>query len=303
MGVKAARPTLRLLMSVATLATTVTESAGSLGKKPKKSPDRDALMLFGQALQFQGWHENSGWGSGDSVCKWHGITCNDHTRVTGIDLGENGLDGFIHPAIGEVTWLSPSTHPSRSLGWSREALHAHCPLGCRSGNLTELKTLNVKGGRPAGYYGCNDSNVHYTGIPDTFYNLVKLTDIDAEYMCLGGPISPLIGNLVNLVSIQIHGNFLNGTIPLEFNKLTELQVFKLGRNPLSGPFPNLSQCKKLVKFSESIQTKMQGCSQHDVSPGFLMEWLLTWRPILFARLQFLLPYGCDPGHFRQLPGP
>jgi len=119
-----------------------------------------------------------------------------------------------------------------------------------SGNLTELRTINIKGGRPADYYGCNDSNVHSTGIPDSFYSLTKLTDIDAEYMCLGGGISPLIGNLVNLVSIQIHGNYLNGTIPLEFNKLTSLQIFKLGRNPLTGSFPNLSSCTKLVKFSE-----------------------------------------------------
>jgi len=94
---------LALLVALALSQATRANASDSLKPKPEKSPDRAALMAVGGALGYKNWHRNKGWGTDDSICKWEGITCTAN-RVTGIDLGENGLDGYIHPAIG-ACWL------------------------------------------------------------------------------------------------------------------------------------------------------------------------------------------------------
>merc|ERR1719273_2134562 len=153
--------------------------------------------------------------SSDSICKWKGITCtNGH--VTSLKLEKNGLIGTLPASIG---------------------------------NLTQLTTFNVNGGRPDGYWGCGNNSFKNSTIPEDFYNLRALTSINMEYTCISGPLSHSIGKLTNLEELSIHGNFLNSTIPNEINKLTKLKIFKLGRNPFVGGFPNMTNLHELVQFN------------------------------------------------------
>jgi hypothetical protein len=71
-------------------------------------------------------------------------------------------------------------------------------------------------------------------IPEALYTLKKLSDLNLEYTCTAGKLSKNIGNLKEMVSLQLHGNFIAGTIPQEVEGMSKVQTFKLGRNPISG---------------------------------------------------------------------
>lgn len=142
--------------------------------------DCAGLTAFGMSLRSDKWIKNTKWLSDKTVCEWHGITC-DGGRVTEISLEHNGLSGALPQAIG---------------------------------NLTHLRVLNLNGGRPASYMGCDGNNFHNSSIPDSLYSLTSLESVNFEYTCLSGELSDQIGRLTQMVNFSIHGNYLSGSIPL-----------------------------------------------------------------------------------------
>lgn len=99
------------------------------------------------------------------------------------------------------------------------------------------------------YAGCESSNFHYAGIPDTLYDLVNLTELRLEYTCTGGGLSERFGDLRRLEIAKLHCNHIAGKIPASMETLTRLRWWDLGRNPLTGSIPNLSLSGGLEKFS------------------------------------------------------
>ena len=87
-------------------------------------------------------------------------------------------------------------------------------------------------GPPQSRWGSLPDTIFRTGTPG-------LKIIDIEYACLGGSISPAIGQLTALTNVSLHGNALTGVVPVEpgLNSCTELMMLKFGRNPLTGAFP------------------------------------------------------------------
>ncbi|KAL5710368.1 non-specific serine/threonine protein kinase [Ranunculus cassubicifolius] len=69
---------------------------------------------------------------------------------------------------------------------------------------------------------------------------------------LVGVISPSVGNLSFLTSIDLSSNNFNGKIPQEFGRLSRLQNLNLSYNSLGGEIPfNLSTCTELSVLSIS----------------------------------------------------
>lgn len=174
-------------------------------------------MDFGKALEYAGWLERSGWMGSESVCKWHGVSCDQETgRVTKLSLSKNRLRGRLPETLG---------------------------------NISELTELRLEGSRPPSYHGCVDTDLGKTPLPEGFYRLSKLRDLNLEYTCLGGSLADDFGSFPHMLSLQLHGNFLTGKIPQSIDKMSKLEVFKLGRNPLSGGFPDMRKLTKLVQFN------------------------------------------------------
>ena len=161
---------------------------------------------------------------------WHGITCSGG-RVTEISLEHNNLDGTLPDELGM---------------------------------LSELRVLNLNGGRPPNYGSggsrmcgggpppaehLTGNNFHNSSIPASLYTLKKLEVINLEYTCTGGTLSPDIGALTAMTNLSIHGNFIHGAIPQEIDNLSELEIFKLGRNPFTGGFPDMRKLTKLTQFN------------------------------------------------------
>ena len=92
-----------------------------------------------------------------------------------------------------------------------------------------------------GYLGCADL-LYEEKPPVTLWG--KSYSIETTFILtlnnkgLSGPIPPEIGNLINLTSLDLHGNQLTGPIPPEIGNLTNLKILNFTENQLTGIIPN-----------------------------------------------------------------
>ncbi|CAN6975863.1 unnamed protein product [Brassica oleracea var. botrytis] len=77
----------------------------------------------------------------------------------------------------------------------------------------------------------------------------RVTDLDLSGFKLGGVISPFIGNISFLISLNLTDNSFGGTIPQELGNLFRLQHLDMSFNFLGGGIPaSLFNCSKLLEF-------------------------------------------------------
>nr|AMM42877.1 LRR-RLK [Vernicia fordii] len=87
----------------------------------------------------------------------------------------------------------------------------------------------------------------------------KVVTLHLKDLCLEGTLSPELGKLACLKSINLRNNSFFGNIPKEIGELKELEVLDLGNNNFSGPFPsdfanNLSLTALLLDNNEFLGT-------------------------------------------------
>ncbi|KAJ3293994.1 hypothetical protein HDU79_011667 [Rhizoclosmatium sp. JEL0117] len=74
-------------------------------------------------------------------------------------------------------------------------------------------------------------------IPMELWTLTKLKHLDLRNGNLRGPLSPSIGLLANLHTLDLKQNKLSGTIPSTLSDCTHLISLSLSHNEFSGPIP------------------------------------------------------------------
>ncbi|XP_011003691.1 PREDICTED: probable inactive receptor-like protein kinase At3g56050 [Populus euphratica] len=92
----------------------------------------------------------------------------------------------------------------------------------------------------------------------------KVVILHLTNLCLGGTLTPQLGRLAYLKSINLRNNSFYGNIPREIGELKELEALDLGYNNFSGPFPsnfanNLSLTTLLLdnnKFLDSVSPEL-----------------------------------------------
>ena len=200
--------------------------------QPDHPDDVQGLTDFANALDYKNWGENKNWMNKKfSVCDWHGITCSKNTgRVVGVSLEHNGLKGALPVSLGSL--------------------------------LTELETLILSGGRPANYKGCVGNDLQNSSLPLSFYKMIKLQVVNLEYVCLGGRLEDMFHNMTGLTQLSLHGNYISGTVPKSLNYCTNLEILKLGRNPINGSFP-LTYLSSLTK---AVQMNCNFCALTGIIP-------------------------------------
>ena len=67
--------------------------------------DKAALVALYNATDGANWTTNTNWSSEESLSSWHGVTTNSDGRVTALALNDNGLDGTLPTALGDLSEL------------------------------------------------------------------------------------------------------------------------------------------------------------------------------------------------------
>ncbi len=178
--------------------------------------DRDVLAALYETTDGANWTNSQGWLTDAALEEWHGIYVDREGRVTHIDLSDNGLNGPIPPALGNLSRLE-------RLSLTDNKLEGAIPP--ELGNLTSLTHLFLA------------ENAISGPLPPELSRLSSLPYLRVYDNRLTGPIPPELGSLSNLRQVYASGNRLTGPLPPELGNISELEVLHLGGNPLTGPIP------------------------------------------------------------------
>jgi Leucine-rich repeat (LRR) protein len=85
---------------------------------------------------------------------------------------------------------------------------------------------------------CNDNWTGITCSCSQQTNQFSVIELSLSDYDMRGIISPSIGNLTNLQTLILFGNYLRGTVPSEIGQLSLLQYLDLGANQLVGSIPS-----------------------------------------------------------------
>lgn len=187
-----------------------------------------------------------------------GIRCDVKTRegksrVTSLALDGVGYEGYLHPAIGNLTELTeldvagnafhgsiPESIAGLSkltrLDLSQNMLSG--PLTLSLGKLGSLQVLSISGNMVSG------------SVPGSLNNLKDLMRLDLSHNRLSGVIPPL-GGMINLDNLDLSFNGLVGGIPSQLPR--SLSQLTLKSNLLRGNLPlSLSSLSELGVLDASI---------------------------------------------------
>ena len=122
--------------------------------------DKAALVALYNATAGANWTPNTNWTSTEPLSAWHGVTTNSDGRVTRLELNDNGLDGTLPAALGDLSALEQLDLQDNALSGAlpdeladltsltslllneSRALTGPLPDGLRE--LSDLETVNIE---------------------------------------------------------------------------------------------------------------------------------------------------------------
>ncbi|KAL0392519.1 UNVERIFIED_CONTAM: hypothetical protein Sradi_2474700 [Sesamum radiatum] len=151
-----------------------------------------------------------------------GILCsipdnNSSSRITAINLEEDGLEGSLPPGLGNLTELT-------LLNLRRNKFHGQIPDSII--RMTKITRLLLS------------ENLLSGGIPHGFRGLKRLEVIDLSHNRLSGSIPAGLSNIRSLIHLRLSNNKFSGRIP-DLIGLWQLNTLDLSSNQLFGYLPEL----------------------------------------------------------------
>ncbi|TVU29273.1 hypothetical protein EJB05_20833, partial [Eragrostis curvula] len=172
------------------------------------------------------------WNSSTHFCMWKGVFCSrKHPgRVTALELTGQNLQGEISPSIGNLTFL-------RTLNLSTNSFSGRLSPLSRLGRLEILDLSN---------------NSLQDTIPGALTNWSNLRILDLSMNSLAGEnafrgqVPHSLGNLQQLIRLNLSHNNLHGDIPSTLGNLQNLGILDLSHNNLDSGIPsNLGNAQSL----------------------------------------------------------
>lgn len=131
------------------------------------------------------------------------------------------------------------------------------------------------------------SSTSFSGmISSSLGNLSQLIELDLSYNNFSGHIPLSVGNLTKLTSLDLSSNNLQGPIPISLSQLKNLETLYLRENKLSGivKLDMFFTMKNLSKFSLSAN-------------NFLVDTRTRWNTSSFPQFEFLGLLSCQLTEF------
>jgi hypothetical protein len=194
---------------------------------PVSQQEKDALAAFYNALDGDNWGDgvNTNWLSDVPVREWANVVVTGN-KVTALNFFGGNLVGELPEELGNLSnlvYLEFSIVPN---------LTGSLPESFTG--LSNLQRIRIQG---AGMTGAV--------LPEDIGNLIKLKEILIVFSGFTGTIPSSIGNLSDLLRLDMNGNVLginppntlSGTLPSSLGNLSNLGTLRLDANNLEGQIP------------------------------------------------------------------
>lgn len=221
------------------------------------------------------------WKIAESPCEFYGVVCDNQTgRVVGISLNWKYLSGTISPALGALESLKSLVIPSNYFHGQLPAALSNCSdlrvLNVTANNITgalpdlsklqKLVILDVSDNYITGDFptwvgslrglsalGLNDNNFEEGGIPANIGNLKNLIWLNLGGIQLTGEIPKSIYDLKKLETLDLSSNKISGDFPVDITKLRNLRKIELFGNQITGVIPReFAELNMLQEFDVSM---------------------------------------------------
>ena len=200
--------------------------------------EREALIAIYDALNGDNWTNNTNWCSDKPVSEWYGIAIDDNGCVRGINLFQNNVVGSISDRLNELTSLEYLKVDYNSIPEIPEfivslpRLHTLSMRGC---GITDFpKEMKIFRNLSHLYLNQNEFNCE---LPESIGELKELVELQLQGAGLYGSIPETIGNLTNLRRLNLDWNEFTGEIPESLGRLSKLEHIVINANYLSGRVP------------------------------------------------------------------
>ncbi|THG22013.1 hypothetical protein TEA_003094 [Camellia sinensis var. sinensis] len=156
--------------------------------------------------------------------------------------------------VGIFSSLDLQSFVARAHIFILQQVHCSSPSATLTDSTDKLALLNFKSHiieDPEGVLSSWNTSLHFCDWIGVTCSLKhqRITRLDLQAHQLTGTISPAIGNLSFLRSLDHGDNAFHGEIPLELSHLSRLQNLNLSFNFLTGTIPaNLSRCSDLANL-------------------------------------------------------
>ncbi|KAL2641249.1 hypothetical protein R1flu_008836 [Riccia fluitans] len=204
------------------------------------STDGEILMEFKAGMQDVDGVLVSWVASSDSPCSWNGVTCDQFSSVTELNLQSANLTGLVPATLCQLPKLT-----KLNLAWNY--IGGTIPsalLDCESLEHLDLSYNLIVDVLPAAIWTLPSLRVlnlsfnNFSGvIPESYGDFPKLTHLDISANLLEGSIPPHMGNVSTLVSFKADVNTFNSSLPVELGKLMNLEALQICCSGLHGEIP------------------------------------------------------------------
>ncbi|CAL5396841.1 unnamed protein product [Camellia sinensis] len=240
-----------------------------------QSDDASVMQALKQSINPP---SSLGWTDSDP-CKWQNVGCSSDNRVTRIQIGHQHLKGFLPPSLANLTSLQRLEFMSNQLTGPVPSLS-----GLSSLQFLFLNNNNFSSIPSDSFLGMTSLQGVYLDynpfspwrIPESLQNASALQVFSANAANIIGNIPEFFGGFVNLGSLHLAFNNLEGELPGSFSgssiqslwlngqqgissklngsigviqNMTQLNQVWLHSNSFSGPLPELSGLTGLQNFS------------------------------------------------------
>lgn len=200
------------------------------------------LLLSFKASIHDPLHFLSNWNTHSSatLCKWHGITCDNNnnnnvnsSHVNAVVISGKNITGQVSSSIFQLPHVT-------NLDLSNNQLVGEIitTFNYSANSLSPLRYLNL-------------SNNNLTGsLPQPLFSVLfsNLETLDLSNNMFSGNIPYQIGLLSNLRYLDLGGNVLVGKIPISITNMTTLQYLTLASNQLVDKIPEEISLMKSLKW-------------------------------------------------------
>ena len=167
------------------------------------------------------------------------------------DVGVIKVEFYINDSLVATDNVAPYNYEWNTENYENNTEHNIKVISYDSSeNFTESETIILS------VFNENSNAVYLWG---QSYSIEDTDSLDLSFNDLSelGPIPPEIGNLINLVYLNLSNASLTSIIPPEIGNLINLKDLRLGKNNLTGSIPpeigNLTNLEKLRLSSSNLQ--------------------------------------------------